>query len=191
MAKRRARHKSRRALIPASIELSAKLDLFYERRQRWVDALQNTPVEYWVFDVAEALARFNLEPNEWARPIGELPPIVNASPLVYLNRLIRSLIWQADGSVKTFDTLEWKADILKAASLVWAGVIDFEDDQIKEVAPLADKGTVMSLLAASDLERFWNRRGVGMTKTDIAAKHINGEDIVDTEQLRDWLRKYK
>jgi hypothetical protein len=160
-----------------------------KRWEAWMSVLKDNPSEHAINKIADLLARLGFEPDEYGRPHGDWPPIARINPLVLLDGLHES-VETRDGMIVRQDTLAWKTDCLEAATLIWAGAIDSEE-QIQEACPLASMGVVFELLTYSDLEAYWNRRGVGLTAADIREKWKRGERIVTNESLAGALKHAK
>jgi len=158
----------------------------------WERVLRNNPSDHVINRIADLLARLGFEPDKHGIPSGDWPPITRTNPLVLLDSWAVSYRYLTDESKSgRYDTLAWKEDVLEAATLVWAGIIEFEEEQIQQVCPLAAEFEVLYLLNHSDLEAYWKRRGVGMTAADIREKWEQGERIVPSGTLSDSLRRAK
>ena len=111
------------------------------------------------------------------------------NPLVFLDGLIAST---SENEEFYKDTLKWKADLFEASTLVWAEALPMEEKSIQEIFPGVTINEVSVLLLLSDFEAYWNRRGVGLSKSDIKQKWENGERIIQSEtHLADMLRRSK
>lgn len=186
----RSQYRRKRHLVPAGVDWQARIDAYYERRAKWVEAMRNLDPDYWIYPVAEVLARLGLEPGEWGELIGDLPAAPMTSPLVLLDAVRESAELRPEGGYDKRSTLAWKAACLKSASLVWAGAIEL--DQVKEAVPAAHAGVVEKLLTYSDLDAFWRRSGpASMTKADICAAWENESEFMDAERLKMALRRRK
>lgn len=175
-------------------EFWAHYESWLEQRrhcQAWKDVLQSNPPEDVLDTVAYTLARLGFQPDERGMPIGELPPVPPINPLAILDSIGSSSYQRPEGSVDVRDTLEWKANILEAATLIWAEAEKAEG--IPEVYPILppEPMWVREILLYSDLEKFWLRPGVGLTAGDIRKKWDRGDRIVTKESLGDMLRKAK
>jgi len=183
MSNRRTQYKRNPRLRADYKRSQADLSDYLHRLATWQQVLEQ-PSKRALMRIADLLARLEYEPDEHGMPAGDWPPIMRMDPLVWLD----SLKEVVDQQSKT--TLAWKADVLEAATLVWAGVIGLDDDQIRKARCLsASAGDVLMMLAFTDLETFWNRPGVGLAKEDIRKRWQEGETLVDQWKLADWLRK--
>jgi hypothetical protein len=147
----------------------------------WMKKLSNL-TEDSIMRVADLLARSGYDPNG----SNEIPPITKTSPLAVLDGLKRRI-----GPGNEYqDTLEWKAQILMAAILVYADVIDLDEDQIREIYPLVSMPDVWNLLNFSDIEAFCMRRSLH-TKDDIRKKFDQEGSWINKYVLRDMLKDDK
>lgn len=192
----RSQYKRKSHLVEATIDFEKRMHAFNELRVRWraapgFDRNIFTATIDWPFTLIDILAGLGLEPDEFGRPVGEIPVPVTTSPLVLLNQIISSAEKYEDGDgYDVQETLAWKAACLKAASLVWAGAIQF--DEVKEAIPLAHTGIVEKLLTYGDLEAFWHGSGPAtMTKEDIQAAWKNDVEFMDKDRLAQALRRRK
>ncbi|MCL4559076.1 MAG: hypothetical protein M1281_00485 [Chloroflexi bacterium] len=135
--------------------------------------MKSQPRDSLAFDkIAELLALLGYTPDEYGVPQGEWPNWPKTNPLALLD---------AEGERvgpgdEHRETLAWKADILWAATLVWAGVINLCEDEIKQEAPLTDWMEVALFLRQADLDKFWNRPGVGISSpAEFREKYQDGK----------------
>ena len=157
-----------------------------KRYSAWKKILFEDPSDHILNSIADLLARLGYEPDEQGFPSG-MPPVSKTNPLVILDATAEAI--QVGGHRQK--SLAWKADVLKAATLVWAEAIEFTEDKIQEACPLASWWDVSSLLLTSDMEKFWNRRGVGLSKEAIKRKWLAEEFDIDQRSLADMLRRAK
>lgn len=160
-----------------------------ERYLAWKNALSRGLSELAINKIADLLARLGFEPNEHGVPCGDWPLITETNPLVILDGFRESIGARPEGVSSEQNTLEWKADVLQAATLIWAGAIT--PDEIAEFCPRATMGDVFILLQYSDLKAFWGRPGVGKTAQGIRAEWERGEFYIDKTALADMLRRAK
>jgi hypothetical protein len=163
---------------------------YVERMNAWLRVLSGQVDNHTKNRIADLLARLGYEPDSDGVPWGEWPRITNTDPRVYLDALGDRLLYDRNGT-RIDDTLNWKSEVLEAATLVWVGAIKLEENEIRETFNYVTVGDIVCLLNFTDLKTFWNRQGEGKTEQDILAKWSNGERIVDKAKLSDMLRNYK
>ena len=178
MAKQKSQYQSKPVLEEDLQEHSKEYFSYWMRLWDWMEVLPigkgNPEV---LVSIADLLSRLGFEPDETGKPKGDWPPLMKASPLVFLN------YWKA--------TLEVKADILEAATLIWANVYSKENEEFIELYPTYIRDSARWLLDRCDFERFWKRQGVGKTKEGIKNLWEAEERIVTPERLADTLRRAK
>ena len=169
-------------------EFSKTVPIFHETYKRysaWKNVLTRGLTPEAIHQISDLLSRLDFEPDEIGIPVGNWPPAFRVDTLVLLDALLGS---KSDDEPWR-DTLEWKADVLEAATLVWAGAIEKDENQFREACPLARFQDVALLLEYSDLDSFWRKPGRGKTKEDIREYWKRGERIVDQESLRKKLKR--
>lgn len=159
------------------------MDRFYG----WAEILSKPLSIEAIQSISDLLARYEYEPDENGIPIEKLPDLPKVSPLVLLDALTQR---EGPKEEEFQDTIAWKADILEAATLVAAGVINLDEEEIREYFPLVSEVDVWFLLMFTDLNKFWNRRGMRLTADDIREKWERGERIIPSkEALANMLRR--
>jgi len=157
----------------------------------WRKILRNNPSERALDKIADLLARLGFEPNELGIPRGDWPSITKTDPRVLLDAMSESIGKRPGDWGDRQNTLAWRADVLEAATLVWAGAIELDEKQVQDICPRALVGEVLMFLEYCDLETFWKRSGVGRTASDIREMWERGERVVDRDSLADMLRRAK
>jgi hypothetical protein len=161
---------------------------YTERRKAWLALLSDNPSASVVASVSDLLARLGFTPDAEGYPLGEWsewPVLPKQDTLVFLDALAEGV--HSNDIRET--TLQWKADMLSVASLIWAGVITEENDDVRLVYPRCTWMEALMLARTTDLDSFWGRRGVGKTKADIRAMWESAEPIMDERRLQDSLRR--
>lgn len=148
------------------------------RQSAWRRVLFDNPSRLVMQTIADLLARLGYEPDEKGLPIGNWPPVSKMDTRVYLDSLVEN-------------TLEYRADNLEAAMLVWAGVIELTQEQIQEACPQAIVPEVAHLLEMTGFDAFMCRRGYARKQADIRQAWESGERVMDREKLRNMLKRYK
>jgi hypothetical protein len=187
MAKRKTQRKRTESMKKAGKELGQMQAEWQRRLFSWLEILKNPPSDFALHSIADLLASLEFEPDEHGIPQGNWPPVAKCNPLVLLGNWAASYRY-GKGKAERSDTLAWQADVLEAATLVWAGV---DPADALELCPEASRFTIWWLLRHSDLEAFWNRPGVGNSADDIRERWERKEVIVDAEKIGRWLRRLK
>lgn len=186
MVKRKTLYQSKKNLERTKDEWWTRFHVYLKRKDRWERILEDPSSEARA-QIAHLLAALEFNPDEDGRPQGALPSWPRVSPLAWVN-FQPSSAWAGPGTPR-YETLEWKADVFRAATLVWAGVIELQQEAIYEVSPLANVVDVNWMLQMTDIEAHWRRRG--KSRADIRTRWENGDSIVDMESLRVALARNK
>jgi hypothetical protein len=165
---------------------------YIKNYNRWKEIL-SSPTKATINEISDLLARLDYEPDENGIPIGDIPPITKTNPLVILDGIAESKFIDKSGTGKSKSTLDWKAELLELATLIWAGVYDLEEDaeEIQAHYPLVGKNKleVHYLLITCDVESYWKGPGKGKSKADIKRAWEAGEEIMTGPKLADALRR--
>lgn len=212
MIKSKSQYKRKPHLIRAAKKISELGKETETRRLAWEKLLSSNFSEDVIKNLAKTLAALELEPDENGLPIGKNIPELKQDPLSLLDGLVCIILDSTLSNEytitvpeysytlvgfgrthKILDTITWKADILEAATLIWAGIIDvaeipdiylYDSDETNLFLT-----TVLCVVGSCDLERFWKRPGMGKSASDVKEMWERCERIVEPERLSDWLRK--
>ena len=180
----------KRYLKDRYIQQAGELTAYSQRLGAWQKVLlEEEPTEEVLQRVADLLARLGFEPDECDYPHGGWPRIADIDPRVLLDGLGEVVI--VDGEENTSrreSSWKFKADLLRAAILVWAGAIDLDREQIAGVAPRASVGSVLMLLLYCDLGAFMQRPGYSYSKDEVRQRWEE-DDFMDAEELRAMIRR--
>jgi hypothetical protein len=174
--KRKTQYKRNPKLRQEARTHFAQLRDYVKRASAWYRILRDDPPVAALAGIADLLARLGYEPDEHGRPVGDCPRMANSGTRAYLDSL-------------TENTLEYRADNLEAAILVWAGIIELNQEEIEEACPEALVPEVFHILQTTNLDSFMNRRGYSKTRQEIREMWARGERIVTTDSVADMLRR--
>lgn len=185
---RKSRYKRNKNLKKGYKQHLSEIGGYSKRLAAWEEELKKPLNKDKRNRISDLLARLGFEPDEEGFPSGNWPTITNTDPRVYLDSLASRVSVGKDHEYVD-ETMEWKEDILIATSLIWAGVISYDEQQIADVAPLATPNDVMELMTFCDLDGFFNRPGFNKTPADIKKDWEEKRGIFRPNNLAHMLRR--